>query len=208
MSSIKAFITRHPVPTSFALTFAISCGGVLLVIGGPRGIPGTPEQFERLLPFVGPAMLAGPSVAGILLTGLVYGRAGFREVLFRLLRWRVGARWYAVAFLTAPLLFTAVLLALSLSSPEFIPGIFASDDKVSLLLFGIAMGLGAGFFEELGWTGFAVPRLKTTFSTACNMNLQQSAVVRAIFKGRELLFGGLGRGVCAYQGAGDRSLYT
>lgn len=31
---------------------------------------------------------------------------------------------------------------------------------------------------------------ETTFSAACNMNLQQSAVVRAIFKGRELILGG------------------
>lgn len=83
MTTIKAFITRYPVPTYYALTFAISWGGVLLVIGGPSGIPGTPEQFERLLPFVIPALLGGPSVAGLLLTGLVYGRAGFRELLSR-----------------------------------------------------------------------------------------------------------------------------
>ena len=75
MTSIKAFIKRHPVPTYFALTFVISWGGVLLVVG-PGGFPGTPEQFEMLMPFVVLAMLAGPSVAGILLTGLVHGRAG------------------------------------------------------------------------------------------------------------------------------------
>ncbi len=163
MSSIKAFITRHPVATYFALTFAISWGGVLLVIGGPGGIPGTPEQFERLLPFAGLAMLAGPSVAGILLTGLVYGRAGFREVLSRLLRWRVGARWYAAALVTAPLLFTAVLLALSFTSPVFLPGILTTSHKRSLLLFGIAAALMVGFFEELGWTGFVIPRLRRRY---------------------------------------------
>jgi hypothetical protein len=76
---------------------------------------------DPLLPFMGLAMLAGPSVPGILLTGLLYGRAGFRDLLTRMTRWRVGARWYAVALLTAPLLFTAVSLALSLTSPEFLP---------------------------------------------------------------------------------------
>ena len=92
----------------FALTFALSWGGVLLILGGPGGIPGTPEQLESLLPFAVLAMVAGPSVAGMLLTGLVHGRAGYREVLSRLLRWRVGARWYAVTLLFAPLLFTAL----------------------------------------------------------------------------------------------------
>ena len=104
-----------------SLTFAISWGGILLVVG-PGGFPGTPEQFETLLPLVGLAMLAGPPVAGILLTGLVHGRAGLREFLSRLLRWRVGPRWYAVALLTAPLLMLTVTpLALSLLFPTSSP---------------------------------------------------------------------------------------
>ena len=76
---------------------------------------------------------------------------------------RVDARWYAVALLTAPLLMTATLFALSLTSPIFLPGVFTSPDKASLLLFGIAVGLGAGFFEELGWTGFAVPGVRLRY---------------------------------------------
>jgi membrane protease YdiL (CAAX protease family) len=163
MKTIMAFVKNHPVLAYFALTFAISWGGVLLVIGGPGGIPGNPEQFETLLPVVLLALLAGPSVAGILLTGLVDGRAGFRDLLSWLLRWRVGVRWYAVALLTAPLLMTAIPLALSLLFPEFLPGIFTTDDKASLLLLGIAAGLVAGIFEELGWTGFAMPRLRLRY---------------------------------------------
>jgi len=54
----------------------------------------------------------------------------------------------------------AVLFALSLTSPVFLPGIFTSDNKATLLLSGIAGGLTAGIFEELGWTGFAIPRLR------------------------------------------------
>ena len=38
--------------------------------------------------------------------------------------------------------------------------ILVSDHKASLVLIGIAVGLAAGFFEELGWTGFAIPRLR------------------------------------------------
>jgi membrane protease YdiL (CAAX protease family) len=155
VARILDFIKRHPVLTYFALTFAISWGAILIVVG-PGGIPITTDQVVVL----GMATLLGPSVAGILLTGLASGRAGFRELLSRLLRWRVGARWYAVALLTAPLSTVAVLLALSLLSPEFLPAIFTSDDKATLLLTGIVAGLMVGFFEELGWTGFAVPRLR------------------------------------------------
>src|SRR5215207_3490596 len=161
MKTIRTFLKRHPVLAYYALVFTISWGGILFAVGvGPGGLPATKEQAEILFPFVLLALFAGPSVAGIALTGLVYGRAGFRNLLARITRWRVGARWYAVALLTAPLLVTATLLAFSLSSPEFLPRLFTSDEKATLLLFGIAAGLiGGGLLEELGWTGFAVPTL-------------------------------------------------
>jgi uncharacterized protein len=163
MTTIKAFIKRHPILTYFALTFIISWGGILIVVG-PGGIPATnKEQIDRLFPIAILAMVAGPSVAGIVLTDLLYGRAGLREFGSRLLRWRVDARWYAVALLTAPLVFTAVLLTLSLISSGFLPGILTSDDKASVLLMGIFAGLMAGIFEELGWTGFAVPTLRMRY---------------------------------------------
>jgi uncharacterized protein len=163
MISIKRSIVRHPVLTYYVLTFAISWSGLLLAVGGPGGIPGTPDQVERLLPFAILALLGGPSIAGLLLTGPVDGRAGYRDLLSRLLRWRVSARWYAVALLTAPLLMTAIPLALSLLFPAFLPGIVTTGDKASLLLMGIAAGLAAGVFEELGWTGFAIPRLRLRY---------------------------------------------
>jgi membrane protease YdiL (CAAX protease family) len=159
----KAFIETHPVLTYFVLTFAISWGGVLLAVG-LGGTAGTPDQPDPLFALEILAMLGGPSVAGVLVTGVVHGRAGLRELLSRLLRWRVGARWYAVALLAAPLVLAAVLLALSLTSPVFLPGVFESDDRASLLLFGTAAGLAVGFFEELGWTGFATPELRRRHS--------------------------------------------
>jgi membrane protease YdiL (CAAX protease family) len=159
MSVLKRIAERHPLATYFVLAFALSWSGVLLVIGGLAGVPGTKEETDRLFPFAFLAMLAGPSLAGILTTVLAQGKAGVLELWSRLARWRVGARWYAVAFLTAPVLTTAVLLSLSLISRDFMPGVFAATERTSLLTFGLVVGLGAGVFEELGWTGFATPRL-------------------------------------------------
>lgn len=163
MTAIRAFIKRHPVLTYFVLTFAISWGGLFLGSGGPSGFPRTKEQFERMLPLFIPVVLAGPSLAGILLTALMYGKLGFREILSRLFKWRVGARCYAVALLIGPLVLTVELLALSLFSPGFLPGIFLSEDKASLLFMGSVAGLVVGFFEEIGWTGFATPRLRLRY---------------------------------------------
>lgn len=164
MTTIKAFIKRHAVLTFFVLAFAISWVGILLVIGGPGAFPGTSEQVERRFLYVMMAWLAGPSLASIVMTALVDGKAGLRDLLTRMTKWRVGARWYAVAFLLAPLLYMALAFALSLVSPAFLPGILVTNDKASLLMMGLGYGLiGGGFLEELGWTGFAVPRLRLRY---------------------------------------------
>jgi len=153
------FIKRHSLLIYFTLTFIISVGAVL-ILAGPNGIPVAEDQAVVL----GMALLLGPSVAGILLTGLTSGRDGFREALSHLLTWRVSARWYAVALLTAPLSAVVVLLVLSLFSPEFTPLIFISDDKASLILMGLVAGLMVGCVEELGWTGFAIPLMRLRYS--------------------------------------------
>ena len=152
-TAITRFVTRHPLSTYFVLAYAISWGGFVLV-AGPGNFPGTGSQFDALLPWVAAAMLAGPAVAGLLLTGLASGRTGLRELLSRLLRWRVGGRWYVVALLTAPALSAAALVALSLTSP-----IFTSPTPAAIVLAGITAGLTT-VLEEVGWTGFAVPRLR------------------------------------------------
>lgn len=164
MTIMKTFIKRHPVLLYYALVFAISWGGIL-ILAGPGEIPGTKEQVETLFPFMLLVLFAGPSVGSMLATSLVDGRAGLRELRVRLLRWRVGVHWYVVALLFGPLLVAAVLFMLSLLSPAFLPGILKTKDKGTLLLFGIAWGLiGGGFLEELGWTGFAVPKLRLHYS--------------------------------------------
>ncbi|MGE5048669.1 MAG: CPBP family intramembrane glutamic endopeptidase [Deltaproteobacteria bacterium] len=155
-------LRRHPALSYFALTFAISWGGIILIIG-PGGILGTKEDFERLFPICVPVLVLGPSLASICLTGLTAGRPGLRELRSRMLEWRVGGRWYAAAILTAPLYFTVTSLALSAFSPEFLPGVFTADDKVGLVLRGLAVALVAGVVEEVGWTGFAVPTLRRRY---------------------------------------------
>ncbi len=163
MTSIKSLIKSHPVLTYFILTFIFTWGCIAMVIS-PGNFPITAQQSEAVGPLLYVGMLVGPSGAGLLLTGLLNGRAGFQELLARLFKWQVGARWFVIALLATPLLATTVLLGLSLFSPEFLPALFTTDDRTTLLLTGIMTGLMVGFFEELGWTGFAIPRMRLRYS--------------------------------------------
>ncbi len=159
MPTPKSFVNRHPVLTYFAVVFVISWGGILIILG-PNISPARSEEIGTLMPALYLAMMAGPSIAGILLTGVVYGRAGLREFFSHLFRWRVGAHWYALALLTTPLLATVALLLLSATSSDFLPRIYTTEDKGFILQFGIVVGFMVGFIEELGWTGFAVSTLR------------------------------------------------
>lgn len=149
--------------------FAISWGGILILIGGPDHIPGTHEQVEKLFVPALLIMFSGPFLSGVLMNFLTNGKEGLRELLSRFLNWRVKGRWYAIAFFTGPILVLAVLFGLSFVNRAFLPGIITSTEKSDLIIFGVSWGLiGGGLLEETGWTGFAVPQLRkyrSIFST-------------------------------------------
>jgi len=148
-----SFIRRHPVPAYFLLTFTVSWFAAFLV-AAPNLLRGQPvPKFAGLMMF--PAMLLGPCLAGVLLTRYVDGWPGLRDLFSRIARIRLPARWYA-ALLIPPVIVLTVLLCLKLFlSPLYAPNRF---------FVGASFGLIAGFFEEIGWTGFAFPKLRESFS--------------------------------------------
>lgn len=158
MLTITDFIKRHPLVSFCALVFAISWGGIFLVLG-PPGARSNGEFSEQLLLFAYMAMLAGPAIAGVLLTTILSGRAGLRDLASRLFKWRVAVRWYAAALFIAPVVISVVLFALSRISSDYLPRLYTSDDKLFLLQFSIISALLVGVFEEFGWTGFATEML-------------------------------------------------
>jgi membrane protease YdiL (CAAX protease family) len=156
----RGVVGRHPLLAFFGLAFAISFAGILLV-AGLGGVRGGVAMTDPRFPLMMLAWLAGPSVAGVVVTGLVSGRSGYRDLLGRLVTWRADAGWYALALLLAPLVSLGLSYGMSAFSPAFLPAIVTSTDTAGVLVMGLGYGLlGGGFLEELGWTGFAVPRLR------------------------------------------------
>lgn len=156
MTSNGSIVRARRLVAFFLLAFGISWGFLAWVLG-PGAFPAPAEQLQSVT--AGLAILAGPSLAALLLIALTEGAAGFRTLGSRLRRWRVPLGWYLVALLTAPVLAAGISMLLSLASSDFLPAIVTSDAPAALVGAAIASALMIGFLEELGWTGYAVPTL-------------------------------------------------
>lgn len=144
----RNLVSRYPATSYFLLAFLISwtCA---VVVAAPRLLHRGPlPQLTGILMF--PAMLLGPCLSSLVLTALIDGRPGLRDLFARLTRWRFPVRWYAVLALP-PLLVLLVLSTLcAFRSPAFTPNHF---------WLGVLFGIPAGILEEIGWMGFAFPQL-------------------------------------------------
>src|SRR5262245_19791430 len=97
-----------------------------------------------------------PGLIALALTARAGGRAGVQALLRRILQWQVGARWYvfAVGYMAAIKLIAAILHRLVTGSwPQFGP----TPWYIMLLAIMISTWVQAG--EEVGWRGYALPRL-------------------------------------------------
>jgi hypothetical protein len=104
-----------------------------------------------------PAMLLGPSLVGVVLTRLTDGKSGLKDLFFRMRRVRVPVRWYGALIIPPALVLTVLVGLRTLVSAVFAPNYF---------LMGILFGVPAGFFEEIGWTGYAFPRMSKVSALA------------------------------------------
>ena len=148
-STDENFVAHHPAITYFVLTFAVSWLGAFAV-AAPHLLRGEAiPKFAGLMMF--PTMLLGPSVVGIVLTWVVDGTNGLRDLFSRMRRVRVPSRWFATLLIPPILVLTVLFLMKTFVSPDFVPNRF---------FIGIGFGFVAGFFEEIGWMGFAFPKMR------------------------------------------------
>jgi len=122
----------------------------------------------RLGPGLSALILLGtfaPSLVALGLTAQAEGGAGLRALLSRLFLWQVHARWYlfAVGYMAAIKLTVALVHRLATGEwPRF-------GDEPWYLLIGatvLSTVIGGQAGEEIGWRGYALPRLAARFGLA------------------------------------------
>lgn len=146
----------------FALAFAISWAWVI-----PLAATGHTVAQGRGWPTHLPSLI-GPMVAALLLTAWDAGAAGLRDLLARMVRWRIGWGWWLAA-LSPLLVFLGLLLVLTVAGTQLPAGKdFADFSGISsglgvLVVWGLVL-LVNGFGEETGWRGYALAHLQRRWS--------------------------------------------
>jgi uncharacterized protein len=101
----------------------------------------------------------GPSVAAFSVVASFSNGQGLRDWLARCLNWRVGWRWFALAFLAPPVVMLCAL-AIHAASGGALPAAPAVHQIPMIVAnFGLVLLIGGPLGEELGWRGYAMPAL-------------------------------------------------
>lgn len=99
----------------------------------------------------------GPSLMALVLAGRRDGKAGMKALLRKFAIWRVGLRWYGVALLLPVAVALGGALLYSARGGDIGPLVLDRAYIIPLAL--LAAAPFGPLAEELGWRGFALPRL-------------------------------------------------
>jgi membrane protease YdiL (CAAX protease family) len=158
----QSLLARRPLISFFVMAYAFSW-----LVWSPWVLG---EDGAKLLPpalsvptsgvLLAAGILAGPTLSAFIMTATTEGRAGVRRLLGRLVLWRVGIQWYLFALLGIPLI---ILVGTMIYTGE-LPNLKALGGPSYLLsylgTFALVVVLGGPLFEEIGWRGFALPRME------------------------------------------------
>lgn len=139
LSTISSVIKRYPLITFFVLAYTLSWW---------------------LIPLAGDPLPYGPMLAVIIVLAFGEGKTGLKRLFRQATHWRVGWRWYLIApgIIVA---FTIGAIGLNLLLGAQISPNYEPVSVANLLLLAILFLFLGGLWEEPGWVGYALPRLRT-----------------------------------------------
>lgn len=145
---LAKWIRVSPLLAYFVLVFGIEW---LLVLILPAFVP------AMVALFVGSWL---PNAIGLVVTGVAGGRAALRELFAKVLLWRIGLRWFAIALLL-PVALTFLAIGIYTLLDNAVPAFPPASQLLPIVLISVFTGaLG----EELGWRGTALPRLQSRWT--------------------------------------------
>lgn len=152
---LRSWLRRHPLMgyfgLAYGLTWLVSLPYLLSVWGFGADVSIAGFMLKQWI---------GPALAGLIMAGVLGGRAGWRELRSQGRKWRIGWRWY-LALLAGPPLLILVGMLIVMGAP--VPPVVGSGIAGTYLVSFALVFIAVGFPEELGWRGFALPLMQARF---------------------------------------------
>jgi CAAX protease family protein len=150
-SGLVRAVRKHPV-AAFVAWFG-TVGQALAFT--PRVADSLPPE-----PFLIASTFVGLLLPAVVITRIVDGPDGVRDLRARVLRVRVRGRWYALALLGVPAVTVAVTAALTGPPRQLSASAIGTALTGGLLLQLVAVLLTVNLWEEVAWTGFVQAHLR------------------------------------------------
>lgn len=144
---------KHPVTWFYILAFSFSWLGMISAALGSRAIAPFDSPYVQILSIF---YAVGPALAAVIVSQVADGKTGVQALNQGLSQWRVGLVWYIVAVLGPVVLLIAAQVVTKLLS---LPATIAVPQG-NLSFYAIFINFCATTCEEIGWRGFALPRLQ------------------------------------------------
>jgi membrane protease YdiL (CAAX protease family) len=153
-------IRAHPVAWFFVIAYALSwVAWSPQVLAGLGLLAWRPSRYLHLLGSL------GPMCAAVFVTYASGDAAAMRRLRSRSLVLRGRGLWVAIAFVVPALLFLVSLIPALISNPTQVKwahlGLSTEYPALPRPLFWLANVVCYGFGEEVGWRGFALPRMQS-----------------------------------------------
>ena len=155
-NNLQQVMRQHPLFFFFLMSYAFSwIISIPYVLSAWGVLPGDYTIAFILKPFV------GPTLAAIIMTGITEGKAGLHHLRERLKLRHASWQWCLFILLGVPAL---LLVGLIIQ-----PGLLASFQGLaprmllSYPIYFIVVFFGVALPEEIGWRGFALPRMQPRY---------------------------------------------
>lgn len=139
-------IKRYPIVFFYLLAFLFSWPADL--------VPGENAILEIL-------GVAGPTLAAVIVANVLYGKQGSDNLFARLFHWRVGFIWYVVAIILPFLIGFMTVGVLVTMGETSVQTVFQMPWSLFPAL--LIQRLLVNVWEEIGWRGFALPKLQENY---------------------------------------------
>lgn len=158
-TGLRRFLESHPLTSFFLMAYLFSWVVLIPFILSQWGIFPKTKSFDMFFianPFV------GPMLAAYIMFRTIEGKESWKNIRKSTRQTKVGLKWYLFTLIVLPAVMFLGMVILNGGIPSF-QGL-TSKFFVTYPIYFVAVFFGGGPLpEEIGWRGFALPRLQSKF---------------------------------------------